>query len=65
MRAARAALRKIEAPDEPVETDMAEARREEERQARRALAEYFSILREWSLESRSDDVLAPDDTEKP
>jgi hypothetical protein len=28
--------------------------------ARQALAEYFSILREWSLNSRPDDVLAPD-----
>lgn len=39
---------------------------DEDPQARRALAEYFMILREWSLNSRPDDELAPDSkTEEP
>ena len=39
---------------------------DEDPQARRALAEYLMILREWSLESRPDDGLAPDSkTEEP
>lgn len=39
---------------------------DEDPQARRALAEYFMILREWSLNSRPDDGLAPDSkTEEP
>ena len=55
----------LKKPIVPPNEEADEARREEERQARAALAEYFSILREWSLNSRSDDVLAPDDTEEP
>ena len=30
-----------------------------------ALADYFNILREWSLSGRSDSGLAPDATEQP
>lgn len=47
-----------EAVDEP----SASPSSEDERQVREALAEYFTILRQWSLNSRSDDALAPDST---
>jgi hypothetical protein len=41
-------------------TELAAKVLDEDPQARRALAEYFMILREWSLSSRPDDGLAPD-----
>lgn len=34
----------------------------DEQQLLEMLADYFSILREWSLNGRSDDNLAPDST---
>ena len=47
-------------------TDLAAKVLDEDPQARRALAEYFTILRQWSLNSRPDDGLAPDSkTEEP
>lgn len=47
-------------------TDLAAKVLDEDPQARRALAEYFTILRQWSLNSRPDDGLAPDSkTEQP
>jgi len=47
-------------------TELAAKLLDEDPQARRALAEYFTILREWSLNSRPDDGLAPDSkTEEP
>ena len=47
-------------------TELAARLLDEDPQARRALAEYFTILREWSLNSRPDDGLAPDSkTEEP
>jgi hypothetical protein len=33
--------------------------------AQEALAEYFRILREWSLNGRSDTGLAPDSPQQP
>ena len=55
------------APAESVDvTELAAKVLDADPQARRALAEYFMILREWSLNSRPDDGLAPDSkTEKP
>lgn len=40
---------------------------DEAQQALKALAEYFALLRQWELNSRSDDDLAPDSipTEQP
>ena len=47
-------------------TDLAAKILDEDPQARQALAEYFTILREWALNSRPDDGLAPDSkTEEP
>ena len=47
-------------------TDLAAKLLDEDPQARQALAEYFTILRQWSLNSRPDDGLAPDSkTEEP
>ena len=47
-------------------TDLAAKLFDEDPQARQALAEYFTILRQWSLNSRPDDGLAPDSkTEEP
>lgn len=48
------------APESIDVTELAAKVLDEDPQARRALAEYFMILREWSLESRPDDGLAPD-----
>lgn len=41
-------------------TELAAKVLDEDPQARQALAQYFMILREWSLNSRPDDGLAPD-----
>ena len=38
---------------------------EAKRRLQRPLAEYFAILREWSLNGRSDIGLAPDSTQQP
>ena len=47
-------------------TEVAAKVLDEDPQARQALAEYFTILRQWSLNSRPDDGLAPDSkTEEP
>jgi hypothetical protein len=38
---------------------------EDERQLRRALAEYFAILREWSLNARPGDAVTDSSTTQP
>jgi hypothetical protein len=47
-------------------TELAAKVLDEDPRARQALAEYFTILRQWALDSRPDDGLAPDSkTEEP
>jgi hypothetical protein len=47
-------------------TELAAKILDEDPRARQALAEYFMILRQWALDSRPDDGLAPDSkTEEP
>lgn len=41
-------------------TELAAKILDEDPRARQALAEYFMILRQWALDSRPDDGLAPD-----